>query len=93
MLFGSITRDLFPGSEVPSTEQGLLEESLLETCDESNLQPEKGFIEKCFQLSDTMSVRHGMMCVGQAFSGKSKVIETLAKAFTRLKKQEEFLAV
>lgn len=29
-----------------------------------------------------------MMCVGHAFSGKSKVIDTLAKSLTRLKKHD-----
>lgn len=30
-------------------------------------------------------VRHGLMLVGEAFSGKSKVVEILAKAMTALK--------
>ena len=32
-------------------------------------------------------VRHGLMCVGAAFSGKSKVVETLGHARTLLKDQ------
>jgi dynein heavy chain len=56
-------------------------------CSQHNLQPEPGFIEKCFQLHETILVRHGLMCVGAAFSGKSKVIDTLAHTRTHLRTQ------
>ena len=42
-----------------------------------NIIPEKGFLNKCIQLFDTINVRHGLMLVGQAFSGKSSVLEGL----------------
>jgi dynein heavy chain, axonemal len=42
-------------------------------CESKNLQPEDGFLSKCIQLYDTVNVRHGLMIVGAAFSGKSKV--------------------
>lgn len=34
-------------------------------------------------------VRHGLMLVGEAFSGKSKVLEILAKSMTALKDEGE----
>ena len=37
-------------------------------------------------------VRHGLMLVGEAFSGKSKVIDTLAKAMGK-NKQDGMTAV
>lgn len=40
---------------------------------------------KCIQLYETLMVRHGLMVVGLAFSGKTKVIDVLANAFTYIK--------
>ena len=79
-LFLSITSDLFPGIERPEFNYGKLEEAIKEAILEKNLIPEKAFIHKCIQLFDTINVRHGLMLVGAAFSGKSKVIECLARA-------------
>lgn len=45
-----------------------------EACHEKNLQPKKEFMDKCIQLYETIMVRHGLMVVGKAYSGKSKVI-------------------
>jgi dynein heavy chain len=92
LLFASITGDLFPGFSVPLSSHDVLMNALMETCSESNLQCEANFLEKCIQLSDTMQVRHGLMCVGQAFSGKSVVIDTLAKSYGKIK-HDEYLAV
>lgn len=39
---------------------------------------------KCIQLFDTVNVRHGLMVVGAAFSGKSKVEEVLANGMSLL---------
>ncbi len=48
-----------------------------EACVERNIQPKTEFIDKCIQLYETIMVRHGLMVVGKAFSGKTKVIQTL----------------
>ena len=79
-LFLSITSDLFPGIERPEINYGKLEDALKEAATEKGLIAEKAFIYKCIQLFDTINVRHGLMLVGAAFSGKSKVIECLARA-------------
>ena len=73
-LFNSITSDLFPGTEVKEREYGSLIKNLKESCLENNLQPGDKFISKCIQLFDTIMVRHGLMLVGEAFSGKTKVM-------------------
>ncbi|KAM3134228.1 hypothetical protein pb186bvf_013648 [Paramecium bursaria] len=90
-LFNSITSDLFPGVKQPEQDYGALEQALRNICSQINIQPEKGFIEKCIQLFDTINVRHGLMVVGQAFSGKSKVLECLGKAMSSLKGTEKFV--
>lgn len=76
-LFLGITSDLFPGVTLPQPDYKLLIDSMHEACEEKNLQPKSEFIDKCIQLYETIMVRHGLMVVGKAFSGKSKVIQTL----------------
>ncbi len=55
--------------------------------------PVKGFINKCFQLYDTLKVRHGLMLIGQTMSGKTKVLECLQKTITHLNGEGEFRQV
>ena len=62
-------------------------------CVSKNLQPEEGFLAKCIQLYDTVNVRHGLMVVGAAFSGKSKVTEVLAEGMTSLAGLQTFVKV
>ena len=93
LLFKSITSDLFPGVSIPSYDYSLLSNAIREACHDTNTQDEKSFVDKCFQLNDTLNVRHGLMCVGQAFSGKSKVVDILAKAFSKMALKNEGLAV
>jgi dynein heavy chain len=92
-LFSSITSDLFPETKLPQIDYGKLLESLKTYCIDNKLQPEEGFLNKCIQLYDTINVRHGLMVVGAAFSGKSKVIETLSKGISSLKGIENFVEV
>ena len=73
-LFSSITSDLFPTTQLPKIDYGKLFEAFVTYCESKSYQPEEGFLNKCIQLYDTVNVRHGLMIVGAAFSGKSKVI-------------------
>ena len=79
-LFLGITSDLFPGVKLPVPDYGNLEKALRECAVAENLQPKESFIQKCIQLYETIAVRHGLMLVGQAFSGKSSVIKNLGNA-------------
>ncbi|KAL4494234.1 hypothetical protein ABPG73_018753, partial [Tetrahymena malaccensis] len=92
-LFKSITSDLFPGVELPFIDYGDLLESLKNACKESQLQPKQNFLNKCIQLYDTINVRHGLMVVGQAFSGKSSITQTLQNALSALKGKGDFQTV
>lgn len=38
------------------------------------------FIQKIFQLHDTMKSRHGLMVVGRPMTGKSAIIHSLSRA-------------
>lgn len=92
-LFLGITSDLFPGVTLPVPDYEKLISAMNEVCRDLNLQPKKEFIEKCIQLYDTIMVRHGLMVVGKAFSGKSKVLSVLAKAISHIKDDPKFVNV
>jgi dynein heavy chain len=53
-----------------------------------NLVPKYEFMNKCIQLYETIMVRHGLMVVGAAYSGKSKVIEVLRRSFSHINNEE-----
>ena len=77
---------------MPSPDYGLLTEAMQAQCIKHNLQPKPEFLKKCIQLYETIMVRHGLMVVGAAFSGKSKVIKVLQDSFTHIN-NEEFVPV
>lgn len=76
-LYTGITNDLFPGIELPAPDYDLLNENMTKAAELMNIQPKPAFLKKCIQLYETIMVRHGLMVVGAAYSGKSKVIKTL----------------
>jgi dynein heavy chain, axonemal len=76
-LYNGITSDLFPGVVTPIPDYSLLNDHMTEACKNQNLQPKKDFLKKCIELYETIMVRHGLMVVGGAFSGKTKVIKVL----------------
>ena len=51
---------------------------------ERGLQLHPNWLNKCIQLYETYLVRHGIMLVGPAGSGKSAICECLAAALTEL---------
>ena len=73
-LFNSITSDLFPGVVLEEREYGELLNAMNDACDELKLIAKGEFLNKCIQLYDTILVRHGLMLVGEAYSGKSLVM-------------------
>ncbi|XP_025097584.1 dynein heavy chain 1, axonemal-like [Pomacea canaliculata] len=86
-LFSGIVSDLFPAISALAEEPidyGSLDESLHSTCKEQNLQDVPGFMKKCIQLYETTVVRHGLMLVGPAGSGKTKAYKVLQGAMTSL---------
>uniref|UniRef100_A0A452IS51 Uncharacterized protein n=1 Tax=Gopherus agassizii TaxID=38772 RepID=A0A452IS51_9SAUR len=77
-LFNGIVSDLFLKIKEEPIEYGILEEAIHKACIKENLKDVEGFVTKCIQLYETTVVRHGLMLVGPAGSGKTKVkvIET-----------------
>lgn len=58
--------------------------AMLVQCQLTNLQPKPIFLQKCIELYETLVVRHGLMVVGGAFSGKSKVINILKRSMASI---------
>ena len=83
-LFHAITSDLFPGVVLPAPDYTSLTSALKERCRGANLQPTDYFMMKTIQLYEMIVVRHGLMTVGQPFSGKSCSLRMLAGALTDL---------
>uniref|UniRef100_A0A6I8P5E1 Dynein axonemal heavy chain 1 n=1 Tax=Ornithorhynchus anatinus TaxID=9258 RepID=A0A6I8P5E1_ORNAN len=68
-LFSGIVSDLFPKIKEEEVDYGILETAIRKnTCSCLSL----GFLTKCIQLYETTVVRHGLMLVGPAGSGKSQ---------------------
>jgi len=89
-LFKGITSDLFPGVELPTPDYAILMDAIHQTCEKDNLQPDEPFLRAVIQLYETVMVRHGLMVVGETFSGKTRVTHTLAKAMTQIKGDQNF---
>ena len=76
--------DLFPGIKKPVIDYGSLFDSMKAVMAKKNLQPHPWFIEKVIQLYEMIVVRHGLMVVGQPFSGKSSSLKVLGDALGEL---------
>ena len=83
-LFSGIVQDLFPGIAVPFVDYGNLQIAIEKSLDDLNLQKVEAFITKVIQIHETQLVRHGMMVVGEAGSGKTTNIKVLANALGSL---------
>ncbi|XP_060520964.1 dynein axonemal heavy chain 6 [Cylas formicarius] len=84
ILFQGILSDLFPGLELPVSDYGVFEETIVKVMVENNLQPETCMVHKIIQLYETMIVRWGVMVVGPTGGGKTEILNTLSRALTRM---------
>ena len=79
-LFSGIVSDLFPTTEKDETVEVTLQQAIDKSMMVLGLQPSDEFNLKTLQLHETITVRHGVMLVGQTMGGKSSVIKVLGKA-------------
>ena len=83
-LFRAIVADLFPGVTLPPPDYAALLGALRRRCAAANLQLTEYFQSKVIQLYEMIIVRHGLMTVGQPFSGKTAALRMLSEALTEL---------
>ena len=88
-LFNGIISDLFPGVVLPKADYSKMETAMMEACVEMNLQPDEYFFLKTIQLYEMIVVRHGLMIVGQPFSGKTCSYRVLARALSLMAERKE----
>ena len=48
-----------------------------------NLVSTEDFVNSCKQIFEISDIRHGVMIVGQAGSGKSSILKTVVKAIRK----------
>ena len=79
-LFEGIINDLFPQLEIKDQPNEDLLVCINRALEAGNLQPDRSFVSKTVQLYETSSIRHGVMIVGAAGSGKSTILRVLAES-------------
>ncbi|CAM39593.2 putative dynein heavy chain [Leishmania braziliensis MHOM/BR/75/M2904] len=82
LLFEGIISDLFPDTALPQSNYGAVVEALTTAITEAHQQPISAFVQKCLQLYDITMLRHGLMLVGPAGSGKTASFTALQRALT-----------
>jgi dynein heavy chain len=83
-LYLSLIADTFPGLKAEKARYMDVEKAIEEEILDQKLQMHEPFVDKVVQLYETYNVRHGIMVVGPAGCGKTKIWQVLAKALTRL---------
>jgi len=83
-LFISLTSDLFPGLKTEDNTYPDLSAAITQCCNEMGLVEHKDWVRSVIQFYETYLVRHGIMILGPPLSGKSRCIDTLAKALSIL---------
>ena len=83
-LFLSLLGDLFPGITVEKNSNDRLEASLVSNILKSGLTNEPGWFSKISELNSMVLVRHGVMLVGSAGSGKTCCMNMLRESLNEI---------
>ncbi|XP_061442923.1 dynein axonemal heavy chain 11 isoform X1 [Rhineura floridana] len=86
-IFMGLIGDLFPALDVPRKRDLQFEQMVKQSTLELHLQPEESFILKVVQLEELLAVRHSVFVVGNAGTGKSKVLKTLNRTYMNMKQK------
>ena len=77
-IFLRLIQDLFPlHYQIPTKMDESLRDKAIEACKLNKLQPEPGFIAKVVQFQELLDVRHSVMLLGPAGSGKTCIWKML----------------
>uniref|UniRef100_A0AC11AZA8 Dynein axonemal heavy chain 11 n=1 Tax=Ovis aries TaxID=9940 RepID=A0AC11AZA8_SHEEP len=86
-VFWGLIGDLFPSLDVPRRRAPHFEQMVRQSTVELRLQPEESFILKVVQLEELLAVRHSVFVVGNAGTGKSKILRTLNRTYVNMKQK------
>ncbi|KAB0376184.1 hypothetical protein FD755_012827 [Muntiacus reevesi] len=86
-VFLGLIGDLFPSLDVPRRRAPDFEQMVRQSTVELRLQPEESFILKVVQLEELLAVRHSVFVVGNAGTGKSKILRTLNRTYVNMKQK------
>uniref|UniRef100_A0A8C5F0M4 Dynein axonemal heavy chain 11 n=1 Tax=Gopherus evgoodei TaxID=1825980 RepID=A0A8C5F0M4_9SAUR len=86
-IFMGLISDLFPALDAPRRRDLQFEQMVKQSTLELHLQPEESFIFKVVQLEELLAVRHSVFVVGNAGTGKSKVLRTLNRTYVNMKQK------
>ncbi|GAB1605440.1 dynein axonemal heavy chain 6 isoform X2 [Argonauta hians] len=88
-LFQAILQDLFPESEVPTSDYGDFQSGIINVMKNNNLEAVDSMVKKVIELHETMLIRHGVMLIGPTGGGKTTIYQTLQSVLTSLSEAEE----
>ncbi|XP_067601688.1 dynein axonemal heavy chain 11-like [Pseudorca crassidens] len=86
-VFLGLVGDLFPALDVPRRRVPHFEQMVRQSTVELRLQPEESFILKVVQLEELLALRHSVFVVGNAGTGKSKILRTLNRTYVNMKQK------
>uniref|UniRef100_A0A8P0S8H0 Dynein axonemal heavy chain 11 n=1 Tax=Canis lupus familiaris TaxID=9615 RepID=A0A8P0S8H0_CANLF len=86
-VFLGLVGDLFPALDVPRRRAPHFEQVVRQSTLELRLQPEESFTLKVVQLEELLAVRHSVFVVGNAGTGKSKILRTLNRTYVNMKQK------
>ena len=97
-LFSGIVADLFPehaskqaalkkSQDGKGKSMSALQRCIISDLESRGLEPEPSFVLKVMQVHETQLVRHGMMVVGEACSGKSEAVRSLSRALAAVEEE------
>ncbi|XP_044534788.1 dynein axonemal heavy chain 11 [Gracilinanus agilis] len=86
-VFMGLIGDLFPALDVPRKREMPFEQMVRQSTLELCLQPEESFILKVVQLEELLAVRHSVFVIGNAGTGKSKILRTLNRTYVNMKQK------
>ncbi|XP_055685262.1 dynein axonemal heavy chain 8-like [Lutzomyia longipalpis] len=83
-IFLSLIRDIFPSVRLIRAQQESLQETIAKYTQEEKLINTPEWNLKVQQLYETCLVRHGIMVMGESFSGKTTAMEVVLEHFRKL---------
>jgi dynein heavy chain 1 len=79
-LYVSLLQAVFPGSELPQSNEKNLLAAVKTICEEDSLELSESWTEKVLQLKQVLDMRHGVMMVGPSHTGKATAWRTILNA-------------